>query len=198
MPAMTRLLLCALSLLACQERAQALSFTTVVIDAGHGGEDPGAVWSGIYEKRLCLDVAQRVESALRARGVNVAMTRHSDRTVSLDSRAAIANRFKRAVFVSIHFNANRNRSISGIETHYRSAEGRLLAVAIQKALARLVRGVNRGVDWEDFKVLRETKMPAVLVECGFLSNRAEAARCASAAHRQKIADAIVAGVLSCR
>jgi N-acetylmuramoyl-L-alanine amidase len=193
-----RTLLCIAALAALQAPALALSFTTVVIDAGHGGEDPGAVWSGIYEKRLCLDVAQRVESALRARGMNVAMTRRGDSTVSLESRAAIANRFQRAVFVSIHFNANRNRSISGIETHYRSDQGRVLASAIQAALARQVRGTNRGVDWEDFKVLRETKMPAVLIECGFLSNRAEAARCATVAHRQKIADAITAGILAAR
>lgn len=195
---MTRWLPLCLLLLASHSGALALSFTTVVIDAGHGGADPGAVWSGIYEKRLCLDVAQRVESALRARGMNVAMTRRGDRTVSLDSRAAIANRFQRAVFVSIHFNANRNRSVSGLETHYRSDEGRMLASAIQRALARQVPGVSRGIDWEDFKVLRTTRMPAVLVECGFLSHRAEAARCATASHRQKIADAIVAGILAAR
>lgn len=195
---MTRWLPLCLLLLAPHSGALALSFTTVVIDAGHGGADPGAVWSGICEKRLCLDVAQRVESALRARGMNVAMTRRGDRTVSLDSRAAIANRFQRAVFVSIHFNANRNRSVSGLETHYRSDEGRMLASAIQRALARQVPGVSRGIDWEDFKVLRTTRMPAVLVECGFLSHRAEAARCATASHRQKIADAIVAGILAAR
>lgn len=195
---MTRWLVLCTLLVACHGRALALSFTTVVIDAGHGGADPGAVWGGIYEKRLCLDVSQRVESALRARGMNVAMTRRSDRTVSLDSRAAIANRFQRAVLVSIHFNANRNRSISGLETHYRSDQGRMLAAAIQRSLVRHVPGVNRGIDWEDFKVLRDTRMPAVLVECGFLSHRAENARCATASHRQKIADAIVAGILAAR
>ena len=181
---MTRRLLPILGLLCVHATAHGLSFTTVVVDAGHGGDDPGATWSGIHEKRICLDVALRVESALRARGVNVIMTRRSDRTVSLDSRAEMANRHQRAVFVSIHFNASRDRSVSGIETHYRSDTGRVLAGAIQKSLDRQVTGVNRGIDWEDFKVLRETKMPAVLVECGFISNRAEAARCSSTAHRQ--------------
>jgi len=186
-----------LMLILCQA-AQALHFSTVIVDAGHGGADGGAVWSGLIEKKLCLDVAKRLETALRARGVRTVMTRGTDNTVSLDTRVKMANRHRGAVFVSIHFNAHRDRSISGMETHYRSSNGRTLARAIQRSLDARVTGINRGVDHADYKVLRSTQMPAALVECGFISNRAEAARCATAAHRQKLAEAIASGILAAR
>lgn len=179
-------------------RAGNLPFTTVIVDAGHGGKDGGSVWNGLIEKKLCLDVAKRVETALRARGVRTAMTRRTDVFVELSDRARLANRYRSAVFVSIHFNASRNRAVSGIETHYRSSRGKSLAGAIQRSLDRSVTGINRGITYRDYKVLRETVMPAVLVECGFISNRSEAQRCATAAHRQKLADAIVAGILAAR
>ncbi len=82
---------------------------TVVIDPGHGGRDNGAKWGGIAEKDLNLDVARRVEALLKERGIPVVMTRRSDAYVSLDSRAAVANRYKNSLFVSIHFNAVNNR-----------------------------------------------------------------------------------------
>jgi N-acetylmuramoyl-L-alanine amidase len=152
----------------------------------------------LIEKKLCLDVAKRLETALKARGMRTVMTRGTDSTVSLDSRVVMANRHRNAVFVSIHFNAHRDRSISGMETHYRSSNGRTLARAIQRSLDTRVTGINRGVDHADYKVLRATQMPAALVECGFISNRAEAARCATAAHRQKLAAAIASGILAAR
>ena len=179
-------------------RAGSLSFSTVVLDAGHGGADGGSVWSGLIEKKLCLDVALRVERILKARGLRVVMTRRTDTTVELADRAKIANRWRSAVFVSIHFNANRNRAISGLETFYRSSRGKLLASAVQRAMDRDLTGINRGVTRSDFKVLRETLMPAILIEAGFISNRAEAARCGSATHRQKIAQAIASGILASR
>jgi N-acetylmuramoyl-L-alanine amidase len=187
-----------LLILCLGQTAQAFQFTTVIIDAGHGGMDGGAVWNGLLEKKLSLDVAKRLETALKARGVRTVMTRSTDKTVSLDARVALANRYRNSVFVCIHFNANRNRTISGIETFYRSASGRVLARAIQRSLDARVTGINRGVCYADYKVLRETRMPAALVECGFISNRTEAARCATAAHRQKLAEAIASGILAAR
>ena len=178
--------------------ALAISFSTVVIDAGHGGVDGGAVWNGLIERNLTLDVAKRLDAVLRARGVRTVMTRKSNSTVELSTRAVIANRYRSAVFVSIHFNATRDRSVSGIETHYRSARARELAGYVQRSLDKRVAGINRGVDYADYKVLRDTKMPAVLVECGFISNKTEAKRCASSAHRQKLAEAIAAGLLAAR
>lgn len=180
------------------ERAEALTFGTVVIDAGHGGKDGGAVWNGLLERSLTLDVALRLEKELRARGVRTVMTRSGNATVSLSSRSTIANRYRSAVFVSVHFNASPNRAISGIETHFRSARGAELAKAVQRSIHKKVPGADRGVSYADYKVLRETRMPAVLVECGFISNKVEAKRCASAAHRQKLAEAIAAGILAGR
>ena len=190
--------LLALGLLRSTAFSAAFSFSTVVIDAGHGGKDGGAVWNGLLERNLTLDVAKRLDAVLRAKGLRTVMTRKTNSTVELATRAAIANRTRSSVFVSIHFNACRDRSASGIETHYRSSRGRSLAGFIQRSLDRSVTGANRGVGYADYKVLRETKMPAVLVECGFISNKKEAKLCASPAHRQKLAEAIAAGLLNAR
>ncbi len=102
------------------------------------------------------------------------------------------------MFVSIHFNASRNRSVTGMETHYRGSRGRELAVAIQRSLDRRVTGINRGIKWKDLKVLRETRAAATLVECGFLSNKAEARRCGDPGHRAALAGAIAAGILAAK
>lgn len=178
--------------------ACALSFTTVVIDAGHGGRDGGAAWNGLVEKRLCLDVAKRLDGLLRARGLRTVMTRRSDATVELEDRIRTANRWRNSVFVSIHFNASRNRSVTGLETCYRGSRGRELAVAIQRSLDKRVTGINRGIKWKDLKVLRETRMAATLVECGFISNKAEARRCGDPDHRAALASAIAAGILAAK
>ena len=172
----------------------AQAFTTVVIDAGHGGKDPGGYWYGTTEKRFCLDVAKRLQTALKAKGFNVVMTRTTDVYVELSDRAAKANRYRNAIFVSIHFNASRDRSISGFETHYRSSRGRVLAQSIQSAMDRNIPGTNRGIHLRDYKVLRETRCTAALVECGFISNKREYANCNSPAHRQKLANAIASGI----
>lgn len=176
----------------------ALSFSTVVLDAGHGGKDGGAAWHGLVEKRLCLDVAQRVERILKKRGLRVVMTRRTDTFVELDGRARIANRYSRSVFVSIHFNACRRTSICGLEGFYRSSRGKVLAGSILRSLDRRVPGNNRGLYNRNLKVLRSTEMPAAVIECGYISNRAEARRCGSPAHRQAIAEAIASGILAAR
>lgn len=95
--------------------AEALRFTTVVIDAGHGGKDGGSVWNGLVEKKLCLDVAKRVEAGLKSSAVKTVMTRRTDAFVELEQRARLANRVSSAVFVSIHFNGSRRTIISGGE-----------------------------------------------------------------------------------
>jgi N-acetylmuramoyl-L-alanine amidase len=178
--------------------AQALTFSTVILDAGHGGHDGGAAWYGLREKRLNLDVAQRVERLLKAKGLRVVMTRRTDTFVSLDARANTANRYARSVFVSIHFNANRTTSIHGMEGYYRSSKGKTLAGSILRSMDRRITGKNRGLINRNFKVLRSTRMPAAVIECGYISNRTEAKRCATPAHRQAIAEGIAAGILAVR
>ncbi|MFZ4764922.1 MAG: N-acetylmuramoyl-L-alanine amidase, partial [Roseimicrobium sp.] len=145
---------------------------------------------------LTLDVALRVEAILRSNGVTTVMTRRRDKTVTLDDRASMANRFPNSLFVSIHFNANRVQGFSGFETFYRSSEGQYVARCIQRALAQNIRSVDRGITNNDFAVLTRTHGVAVLVECAFISNPNEAALCATPAHRQKIADAIARGILN--
>lgn len=196
---MPRLLTLLHLLLLCAGSARALSFSTVVLDPGHGGKDGGAAWNKLVEKRLNLDVAQRVETILKKKGLKVVMTRRADTFVSLDDRACIANRQPRSIFVSIHFNASRKTAIRGIEIFYRSKNGKVLASRILTALrSRLKTSAGRGLVFGDLKVLRSTLMPAVVVEAAYISNKTEAARCATAAHRQAIAEAIAAGILAAR
>lgn len=183
---------------AADAAAQTLRFSNVVIDAGHGGKDGGSVWNGLIEKKLCLDVAKRVEAGLKSRGLKTTMTRRADTFVELSQRARLANRVPSSIFVSVHFNGSRTTLISGGEVYYRSARGRVLASAISRSIKSRVTGGTRGIFHGNYKVLRETQMPAVLVECGYLSNKREAARCSTPAHRQKLADAIVNGILAVR
>lgn len=195
---MLRLIISALLLVMLQAPAWALSFSTVVIDAGHGGKDGGCVHNGLTEKKLCLDLAQRLERVLKAKGMRVVMTRRTDVFVSLDQRAAIANRHKAALFVSIHFNGNRDKSISGMEVFYRSDEGRRVADKVLRSMDINCKGVKRGVFYQDLKVLRATRMTAVLVEGGYLSHKTDASRCATAYHREQLAKAIASGILASR
>ncbi|MFT5468536.1 MAG: N-acetylmuramoyl-L-alanine amidase [Verrucomicrobiales bacterium] len=181
--------------LAGNEGSQA--FTTVVIDAGHGGEDPGSVY-GIFEKQLTLDLALRIELLLKDRGINVILTRREDVYVELGDRAAIANKHPDTVFISLHFNAHPDKSISGIETYYMSAEGQKLGEMVQAQLTRKVNTKDRGVKKENLKVLRVTQCTAILIEGGFLSNRWEKQRCSAEWYRKILAEEIVAGLMRYR
>ena len=180
--------------------AEAASFSRVIIDAGHGGRDGGSRWYGITEKTLTLDVAKRLSTALKAKGVSTVLTRTSDTFLSLDYRANKSNQYSNAVLVSIHFNAHTDRSIKGIETFYYpgSSKGRSLAGKVQGELARRINSVNRGIKAGRLKVLRLSKHPAILVECSFISNRWECQRCAASWYRQIVAEEIAEGILKYR
>jgi N-acetylmuramoyl-L-alanine amidase len=168
---------------------------TVVIDAGHGGHDRGGIpGQRIAEKDMTLDVALRLRNVLSASGYRVVMTRSSDVFVPLGGRVAIANSYRNAVFVCIHFNATGRRGASGIETYFYSRDSLPLASAIHYYVAGGAPSDNRGVRRRGYYVLRKTNIPAVLVECGFLTNPTEAAYAQSASYRQKLAEEIAAGV----
>jgi len=183
-----------------QRRAVAVSeadrpSTVVVIDAGHGGFDRGGIPRQLVpEKTMNLDVAQRLKAVLTAYGYRVVMTRDSDVFVPLGTRVAIANSYRDAIFVCIHFNAARRRSASGIETYFYSSQSLPLASAIHYYVAGGAPSSNRGVRRRGFYVLRRTTIPSVLVECGFLTNAAEANYAQSADYRQKLAEEIGRGV----
>jgi len=168
---------------------------TVVIDAGHGGHDRGGIpGQRVAEKDMTLDVALRLRNILSASGYNVVMTRSSDVYVPLAGRVVIANSYRNAVFVCIHFNATPRSGASGIETYFYSRDSLPLASAIHYYVAGGAPTENRGVRRRGYYVLRKTNIPAVLVECGFLTNPTEAAYAQAGSYRQKLAEEIAAGV----
>jgi N-acetylmuramoyl-L-alanine amidase len=177
---------------------QAARFSTVIIDPGHGGRDKGTCWGGVRESRLALRVAKDLEALLKKRGIRAVMTRRSDVFVSLGRRAAIANRYRSAVFVSIHFNASRNTAIKGVETYYWGTRGRVMAAAVQRRLPYRLKTRNRGIRRKGYTVLLKTRCPAILVECGFVSNRRERMRCSTRWYQQTAARAIYDALMACR
>jgi N-acetylmuramoyl-L-alanine amidase len=178
----------------------AAAFSTVVIDAGHGGHDRGGIpGQRLSEKTYTLDIAKRVAGILRDNGLRVVMTRNYDWFVSLPDRVATANRQKNAVFVSIHLNSGIRPGAQGFETYYcRGRQSAALAGAIHKRIGKVSPFDNRGIRSRSYYVLRNTRIPAVLTESGFLTNREEGRLLTSSAYRQKIARAIAAGILDRR
>src|SRR4051812_5915435 len=122
------------------------TFSTVVVDAGHGGKDKGAFRRyGGAEKEATLDVALRLAQKLRASDFKTVLTRSNDVFVDLDERVRISNRQSNAIFVSVHFNDSRRRGIRGFETYYHSPVARDLAYRIQQNLLTIPGSTNRGV-----------------------------------------------------
>jgi N-acetylmuramoyl-L-alanine amidase len=175
------------------------TFKTVVVDAGHGGKDSGAYRRyGTPEKVVALDVAQRLERKLRESLLKTVMTRSSDVFIPLDERVQIENSQKNAIFVSIHFNHSRRRAIRGFETYYHSGAASELANRIQAKLMTIPNSTNRGVRTANFRVLRMANYPAVLVECGFLSNRADGKQARDWEYRELLADRIAEAIVEQR
>lgn len=174
-------------------------FSTVVIDAGHGGTDAGGIRQNLIpEKGVALDVARRLRVKLADAGLRTVMTRSSDVFIPLGTRASIANAQSRAIFVSIHFNSALRAGARGIETYYAGASGIPLARRIQKNVMTTTTGENRGIKKANYYVLRKTKCTAVLVECGFLTNRQDAALASSATYRDRLATQIARAIISYR
>ena len=190
---------------------------TILIDPGHGGNDRGASGDRYTEKALTLQVATRLYRILSKMGYNVLMTRVNDRKIELSQRAKASNAIKADLFISIHMNAAKNRSVHGIETFALTAPGApstgstkvqynqypgnsainnsaFLAWHVQNMLVRNTRSIDRGVKQARFVVLRETRCPSILVECGFISNRSEENKLGSAAYQEKLAQSIALGV----
>ena len=173
---------------------------SVVIDPGHGGIDPGAIGiGGIKESDVVLEVSKIVKKLLSDKGVKGILTRQNEVDLDLPPRVSFANNIDADIFVSIHANASRGkrRDINGLETfYYRGWRGRLLAKNIQKQILRVSPGSpDRGVKQGRFYVIKNTRMPAVLVEIGFLTGRLDARRLEKTAHRKRIAYAIAKGIL---
>jgi N-acetylmuramoyl-L-alanine amidase len=220
-------------------RQLGLGVSRIVIDAGHGGHDPGATAFGILESTLVLDVALRLEKLLQQRpGFETVLTRRDDEYVSLEQRTEIANRDSADLFLSIHANASADGTAHGVETYFlnfalnrqaeavaareNAASGKTMnsltgivkaitlnsklneskdfAGLVQQSLVRGLRPSNRllkdlGVKQAPFMVLIGAAMPSILAEISFVTNRQEARLLKTPAYRQKIAEALLAGIL---
>lgn len=191
----------------------------VVLDPGHGGADTGARGArGIEEKRAVLDIARRLRAHLTRAGVRVYMTRENDRFVELDDRARLASRWGADAFISIHLNSAGSRDAQGIESFvlasagYESTAGGLSNLAqpgnrfeqantvlgyhVHRALGAATGAFDRGVKRSRFLVLKNAPCPAVLVECGFVSNRGEEERLLTDAYRERVAQGLARGALN--
>lgn len=167
----------------------------VAIDAGHGGRDMGATGpTGLLEKDVVLDIAQRVRELLVRAGIRVVMTRETDVFVELADRPRMARQQGATVFVSIHGNASTRATSNGSETYYLTPQSLVLAQMLQEEFGRIAGLANRGVKTANFLVLRESDAPAVLVEVAYLSNLDEETRLRTEAFRQRLAEAITRGV----
>jgi N-acetylmuramoyl-L-alanine amidase len=153
---------------------------------------------GPPEKMIALDVAQRLNHKLRESQLKTVMTRSSDVFIELNDRVAIENAQKNAIFVSIHFNDSRRRGIRGFETYYHSGPSLDLANSIQQKLATIPHSASRGVHTANFRVLRLATCPAVLVECGFLSNRSDGGQARDWEYRELLADRIAEAIVEQR
>lgn len=171
----------------------------VMIDPGHGGKDAGAIGvNGLQDKTVALAVGKIVARQLRARNVEVFMTRTGDSFVTLDRRCEMSNERRVKLFVSLHADSATTPQANGFGVFIarKPSSGAVsLANSITSQLASA--GVHsRGVRNKDFRVLVGTRAPAVLVELGFLSNRTEAAKLARSDYQRRLADAIVAGIMA--
>jgi len=198
---------------------------TIVLDPGHGGNDPGHQNHRLRldEKNHTLDVAKRAQQLLKAQGYRVVLTRQTDRRVELDDRAAIAKQAGADLFISIHFNGFRDSRVGGTETyvmtprHQRSSPAAeqtrsmvsteypanrfdpwniLFGYRMHRSLMDELKRTDRGLKRFRYRVLCLVECPAVLVEAAFLSNEVEGRKVATAAYRQQIANGIAAGVQS--
>jgi N-acetylmuramoyl-L-alanine amidase len=177
---------------------------TIVLDGGHGGSDHGARGHMPYceEKRICLLTSRLVKRYLEQLGYHVVMTRATDNFVPLPRRVEIAQQAQGNIFVSIHFNSSRSPEAQGIEVFFfdskenrtRASASRKLADSVLSRVIRRTSAHSRGVKKGNFYVIRETTMPAILIEGGFISNLDERSLLKSRDYQEKIARGIADGI----
>ncbi len=168
----------------------------IVIDAGHGGTDYGAIRGNINEKDIVLDVAKKVQKELTKLGHTVIMTRSGDDYISLQERVEISEQNAGDIFVSIHVNSSVKPEIEGVETHYYHPESMGLAQSVHEALISKLQPFDRGLFKSKFYVINHSEVPAILCEIGFISNEEEQKLLVTEKRKQATAKAIVEGVLN--
>lgn len=174
---------------------------TIILDPGHGGKDEGARIHNVLEKSLTLKTCQLVKKELEVLGYHVILTRARDVYLSLDRRVEIANQRPRALFVSIHYNSSPSPSAKGIEIYYyskgepkRAAHSKQLAQLVVKQLERTTNHPSRGVKRGNFHVIRQTQIPSILIEGGFLTNAEERTMLGTTPYLEKLAVGIAFGI----
>ncbi|GGB28522.1 hypothetical protein GCM10011409_02310 [Lentibacillus populi] len=173
-----------------------LNNKTIVIDAGHGGKDTGAIGAtGIHEKNLTYKTALELQQELSTLGANVILTREKDDYISLASRTSLANIANTDAFVSIHYNSVPELpDVTGIGTYYYDDRNKSLANYIQKEVIKETQANDRGAAFEDFQVIRQNFKPAVLVELGFISNHEKEQLLRTDWYQKQLVNGIVAGL----
>lgn len=170
--------------------------SVIVVDAGHGGSDPGAQRGDIQEKEITLAICEKLRKILRRQGAKVVMTRSDDTFVSLEERVRITNETAPSAFVSVHINSlESNNSITGIETYYLHPQSKSLAESVHTSLVSKLAVPDRNVRTARFYVVNHTPYPAILAEVGFISNKDERDKLISSDYQQKIAEALAQGVI---
>jgi len=164
----------------------------VVLDAGHGGKDPGTHAGTLCEKNITLNITKQIACRLAKLPVHVRLTRSTDTFVPLPQRAAMGK--KAALFISIHVNASRNHSVHGVDVfHSKGEKSALLSYYLNQALQKRLGNVRRE-KCACFKVLRWNSAPSTLIEIGYLTNPKEAAMIRTCHYQKLIAEAIVEGI----
>ncbi|HEY3416080.1 MAG TPA: N-acetylmuramoyl-L-alanine amidase, partial [Armatimonadota bacterium] len=168
----------------------------IVLDAGHGGNDTGAIgYRGTLEKDINLDVIQRTARLLQATGATVYLTRSDDTFITLDGRPALANNNNADIFLSVHCNSSAARNtLSGTQTYYYTPQSAALAAAIHPEIVKALELKDGGIRTARFLVIRKSNMPAVLVELAFINNGNEESLLCTPEFRQKAAQGLVNGL----
>jgi len=170
--------------------------SVLVLDAGHGGTDPGAQRGFVKEKDLTMAIAEKTRKKLTESGIKVVMTRSDDTFISLADRVAITNTTKPDVFLSIHINSLESTSdIHGIETYYQTDMSKALAQSVHESLVSELDAPNRSVRKAKFYVVNRAEVPAVLAEVGFISNKTERDKLVAEDYQEKIAGALAKGAI---
>ncbi len=175
------------------------SFSTVVVDAGHGGHDSGERPPGPGrqpEKDFALDTALRLAALLREAGLKTVLTRSDDTFVELDNRVAIVDRQgSDAILVSIHYNASGSSGPRGIETYFWRPDSQGLATRVQRNILSETGQLNHGVIRRVLRLTHNPREPSILCECGYLTNGTDYALATNADYRQKVAEGIADGIV---
>lgn len=169
---------------------------SIVIDAGHGGRDVGAIGAtGAFEKNVTLLTAQELQKELTMLGANVRLTRPRDDFIPLNSRISYSNNFKTDVFISLHYNSvPALPHVTGIESYYFQDRNQHLATLIQKGIINTTQSEDRGTSFGDYLVLRQNMKAAILIELGFISNQAEESQLQTTMYQKQLVSGIIQGL----